>query len=93
MSPVLVRVVAESGITSGMNDIYSSELTDDVLPRCMGYHSEKDPRLPDKFICFDCRLRADPSWELIEVELHSTLIVKLRELACFRSVLDFAWLY
>ncbi|KAJ3866805.1 HORMA domain-containing protein [Lentinula novae-zelandiae] len=36
---------------------------------CMGYHSVQDPRLPEQFICFNCRLRADPSWELIKVRL------------------------
>lgn len=52
----------------------------------MGYHSTRDPRLPDEFACFDCRVRADPSWELIKVELYSSVIVKFRELASFRSV-------
>ncbi|KAJ3760807.1 HORMA domain-containing protein [Lentinula raphanica] len=57
---------------------------------CMGYHSTKDPRLPEKFVCFDCRIRADPSWELIKVELYSTLIIKFRELASFRRAIKIA---
>ncbi|KAJ3745036.1 HORMA domain-containing protein [Lentinula detonsa] len=58
--------------------------------RCMGYHSTKDPRLPEKFVCFNCRIRADPSWELIKVELYSTLIIKFRELASFRRAIKVA---
>ncbi|KAE9398986.1 DNA-binding protein [Gymnopus androsaceus JB14] len=57
---------------------------------CMGYHSATDQRLPQNFICFDCRVRADPSWELIKVELYSTLIVKFRELASFRRAIKIA---
>ncbi|KAJ4466587.1 HORMA domain-containing protein [Lentinula lateritia] len=57
---------------------------------CMGYHSVQDPRLPEQFICFNCRLRADPSWELIKVELYSSLIIKFRELASFRRALKVA---
>ncbi|KAJ3722802.1 HORMA domain-containing protein [Lentinula guzmanii] len=57
---------------------------------CMGYHSTKDPRLPEKFVCFNCRIRADPSWELIKVELYSTLIIKFRELASFRRAMKIA---
>ncbi|KAJ3980132.1 HORMA domain-containing protein, partial [Lentinula detonsa] len=57
---------------------------------CMGYHSTKDPRLPEKFVCFNCRIRADPSWELIKVELYSTLIIKFRELASFRRAIKVA---
>ncbi|KIK61869.1 hypothetical protein GYMLUDRAFT_58517 [Collybiopsis luxurians FD-317 M1] len=58
--------------------------------RCMGYHSTDDPRLPDDFVCFDCRVRADPSWELIKVELYSSLIAKFRELASFRRAIKIA---
>ncbi|KAF9059094.1 HORMA domain-containing protein [Rhodocollybia butyracea] len=57
---------------------------------CLGYHSVGDRRLPENPVCFDCRVRADPSWELIKVELYSTLIVKFRELACFRRAIKVA---
>ncbi|KAJ4478474.1 HORMA-domain-containing protein [Lentinula aciculospora] len=58
---------------------------------CMGYHSTKDVRLHESdFVCFNCRVRADPSWELIKVELYSSLIIKFRELASFRRAIKIA---
>ncbi|KAF5389023.1 hypothetical protein D9757_005083 [Collybiopsis confluens] len=57
---------------------------------CMGYHSISDSRMPEDFVCFDCRVHADPSWELIKVELYSTLITKFRELATFRRAIKIA---
>ncbi|KAF8891245.1 HORMA domain-containing protein [Infundibulicybe gibba] len=49
------------------------------------YHSITDVRMPSKFICFDCRLRADVSWELIKVDLYPKMISKFKELALFRK--------
>lgn len=90
MSAAPARVVVTNGITSGMDidDTVPLQCTHilTILYRCMGYHSVQDPRLPEQFICFNCRLRADPSWELIKVELYSSLIIKFRELASFRCV-------
>ncbi|KAK0239552.1 HORMA domain-containing protein [Armillaria nabsnona] len=57
---------------------------------CMGYHSAQDPRLPDKFVCFDCRVRADPSWGLIKMDLFPTMLSKFRELASFRRAIKTA---
>ncbi|KAK0463577.1 HORMA domain-containing protein [Desarmillaria tabescens] len=54
---------------------------------CMGYHSSQDPRLPDKFVCFDCRVRADPTWEMIKMDLFPTMLSKFRELASFRRAI------
>lgn len=34
--------------------------------RCMGYHTAKDPRLPKKFICFECSVRQASNWLIIE---------------------------
>lgn len=48
------------------------------------YHSAKDDRLPRRFNCFDCRVKADISWELIKVDLYPTMISKYKELALFR---------
>jgi hypothetical protein len=50
----------------------------------MGYHAADDPRLPETFICFDCKVKADPSWELIKVDLYPMMISKYKELAPFR---------
>ncbi|KAK0196564.1 HORMA domain-containing protein [Armillaria mellea] len=57
---------------------------------CMGYHSAQDPRLPNKFVCFDCRVRADPSWELIKMDLFPTMLSKFREVASFRRAIKIA---
>ncbi|KAK0211239.1 HORMA domain-containing protein [Desarmillaria ectypa] len=54
------------------------------------YHSAQDPRFPDKFVCFDCRMRADPSWELIKMDLFPTMMSKFRELASFRRAIKIA---
>uniref|UniRef100_A0A0W0FFC8 HORMA domain-containing protein n=1 Tax=Moniliophthora roreri TaxID=221103 RepID=A0A0W0FFC8_MONRR len=54
---------------------------------CMGYHSANDRRLPDTFICFDCCVQADPSWELIRVDLYPTMMSKFKELASFRRAI------
>ncbi|KAF9446336.1 HORMA-domain-containing protein [Macrolepiota fuliginosa MF-IS2] len=48
------------------------------------YHSIRDKRIPARFICFDCRLRADVSWELIKTDLYPRLMSKHRDLALFR---------
>ncbi|KAJ6502009.1 HORMA domain-containing protein [Mycena sanguinolenta] len=54
---------------------------------CMGLHSTDDPRIPDEFICFDCRVRADLSWELIKVDLYPKMISKFKDLALFRRAI------
>lgn len=51
------------------------------------YHSIKDPRLPSEFVCFDCRVRADSSWELIKVNLYPIMLSRFEDLALFRHVL------
>ncbi|KAF9261437.1 DNA-binding protein [Marasmius fiardii PR-910] len=57
---------------------------------CMGYHFTQDPRLPQSFTCFDCCIHADPSWELIKVDLYPAMILKFRELAIFRRAIKVA---
>lgn len=57
---------------------------------CMGYNSAQDPRMPSKFICFDCRLRKDLSWELIKVDLYPKLMGRFKDLALFRRALKVA---
>lgn len=52
------------------------------------YHSTSDKRLPAKFICIDCRLRADISWELIKSGVYPQLMTKYRDLALFRHVMN-----
>ncbi|KAM5531726.1 hypothetical protein V8D89_014575 [Ganoderma adspersum] len=52
---------------------------------CMGYHSARDNRVPDKFICFDCRVRADRNWDLIVVhDLYPRMIARFKDLAIQR---------
>ncbi|KAI0780584.1 HORMA domain-containing protein [Trametes elegans] len=52
---------------------------------CMGYHSGQDRRLPSKFICFDCRVKADRNWDLIVVhDLYPRMIARFKDLAIQR---------
>ncbi|KAF8969871.1 HORMA domain-containing protein [Flammula alnicola] len=48
------------------------------------YHAIGDPRIPTKFICFDCRVRADMNWELIKLELYPQMLSKFKDLALLR---------
>lgn len=57
---------------------------------CMGYHSIKDERLPSKFQCLDCRIRADISWDLLQDRLHPQMMIKFKELALFRRAIKIA---
>ena len=43
--------------------------------------------MPLKFICFDCRVRADVTWELIRHDLYPRILSKFKELALFRYVM------
>lgn len=52
--------------------------------RCMGYHSSRGVKNM-KFVCFDCRVRADQNWDLIMVhDLYPTMMERFRDLALFR---------
>ncbi|RPD66479.1 hypothetical protein L227DRAFT_649196 [Lentinus tigrinus ALCF2SS1-6] len=52
---------------------------------CMGYHCTQDPRIPDKFVCFDCRVKADRNWDLIVVhDLYPRMIARFKTLAIQR---------
>ncbi|CDO73614.1 hypothetical protein BN946_scf185014.g84 [Trametes cinnabarina] len=52
---------------------------------CMGYHSAQDHRIPSKFICFDCRVRADRNWDLIVVhDLYPRMMARFKDLAIQR---------
>ncbi|KAF7295596.1 HORMA domain-containing protein [Mycena indigotica] len=57
---------------------------------CMGFHSTKDDRIPEDFICFDCRVHADNSWELIKVDLYPKMLSKFKDLALFRRAIKVA---
>ncbi|KAJ6490669.1 HORMA domain-containing protein [Mycena vitilis] len=57
---------------------------------CMGFHSTEDRRIPDEFVCFDCRVRADLSWELIKVDLYPKMMSKFKDLALFRRAIKVA---
>ena len=48
------------------------------------YHATDDPRMPTQFICFDCRIRADITWELIKIDLYPRVLTKFKDLALFR---------
>ncbi|KAF8912012.1 HORMA domain-containing protein [Gymnopilus junonius] len=57
---------------------------------CMGYHTTDDERMPTRFICFDCRVRADISWELIKIDLYPRMLSKFKDLALFRRAIKVA---
>ncbi|KAJ7024255.1 HORMA domain-containing protein [Mycena alexandri] len=57
---------------------------------CMGFHSTEDPRMPEKFICFDCRVHADTSWPLIQGDLYPKMVSKFKDLALFRRAIKVA---
>ena len=52
--------------------------------RCHGYHSDEDPRLPETFKCFECRLRGDPAIGLFSERKILEMIAKYKDLALFR---------
>ncbi|KAJ7286365.1 HORMA domain-containing protein [Mycena rebaudengoi] len=54
------------------------------------FHSIKDRRIPHQFVCFDCRVRADLSWELIKVDLYPKMLSKFKDLALFRRAIKVA---
>ncbi|KAJ7137828.1 HORMA domain-containing protein [Mycena epipterygia] len=54
------------------------------------FHSTDDRRIPEEFICFDCRVRADLSWELIKVDLYPKMLSKFKDLALFRRAIKVA---
>ncbi|KAH9945814.1 HORMA-domain-containing protein [Epithele typhae] len=52
---------------------------------CMGFHSSQDHRVPEKFICFECRVKADCNWHLIEVHgIFPHIIARFKDLAIQR---------
>ncbi|KAJ3480231.1 hypothetical protein NLI96_g8494 [Meripilus lineatus] len=56
---------------------------------CMGYHSSKHAE-KTRFVCFDCRVRADENWDLIMVhDLHPRMMERFRDLALFRRAIKF----
>ncbi|KAF8503402.1 HORMA domain-containing protein [Russula emetica] len=58
---------------------------------CMGYHSQRDKRLPKRFICFHCSLRQDKNWEIIKVQAwYEELLGNFSRLALFRRAIKIA---
>ena len=87
MMQLFAMVLVAAGTIFGILLLHISSRTDSFATRCMGYHAADDPRLPETFICFDCKVKADPSWELIKVDLYPMMISKYKELALFRCAL------
>ena len=51
------------------------------------YHSHRDKRLPNVFVCFHCSLQKDKNWEIIKVQnWYEELLGNFSRLALFRSV-------
>ncbi|KAH9005321.1 HORMA-domain-containing protein [Lactarius hatsudake] len=58
---------------------------------CMGYHSHRDKRLPNVFVCFHCSLRKDKNWEIIKVQnWYEELLGNFSRLALFRRAIKIA---
>ncbi|TFY66672.1 hypothetical protein EVG20_g4411 [Dentipellis fragilis] len=58
---------------------------------CMGFHSESDARLPQKFTCFHCHLRNDQNWEIIVLQpWYQDMLSKYGQLALFRRAIKLA---
>ncbi|KAI6150632.1 HORMA domain-containing protein [Pisolithus tinctorius] len=49
------------------------------------YHSSQDKRLPERFLCLDCRLRNSSEWDIITGKIHSDIICRFKDLALFRG--------
>ena len=66
------------------------------LPTCptLRYHSHRDKRLPEQFICFHCGLQIDKNWEIIKVQTwYEELLGNFSRLALFRSVNSNVWFW
>lgn len=70
----------------GVYDRYGCRNIPELIPLSR-YHSVNDKRIPQKFICFDCRARADVSWDLIKTNLYPQILSKFRQLALFRRAI------
>ncbi|KAF8274863.1 HORMA domain-containing protein [Lactarius quietus] len=58
---------------------------------CMGYHSHRDKRLPNVFVCFHCSLKKDKNWEIIKVQnWYEELLGNFSRLALFRRAIKIA---
>lgn len=80
-----VKVIARSGFTRGRSFRALRCQRVERSPRCMGFHSARDQRMPARFICFDCRVRADQNWELIVLhDLYPRMMERFIDLAIFR---------
>ncbi|KAI6127737.1 HORMA domain-containing protein [Pisolithus thermaeus] len=51
------------------------------------YHSSQDKRLPEQFLCLDCRLQKSSEWDIITGKIHSDIICRFKDLALFRGAL------
>ncbi|KAF8136509.1 HORMA domain-containing protein [Boletus edulis] len=51
------------------------------------YHGTQDKRIPLQFICFDCRLRRSPEWDMIAGKKHADMISRFKDLALFRRAI------
>lgn len=54
---------------------------------CMGYHSSQDKRLPEQFLCLDCRLQKSSEWDIITGKIHADIICRFKDLALFRRAI------
>ncbi|KAI6131997.1 HORMA domain-containing protein [Pisolithus croceorrhizus] len=57
------------------------------------YHSSQDKRLPEQFLCLDCRLQKSSEWDIITGKIHSDIICRFKDLALFRGALLASNLY
>lgn len=54
---------------------------------CIGYHGSQDNRLPEQFLCLDCRLRKSSDWDIITGKIHTEITSRFKDLALFRRAI------
>ncbi|KAG6376285.1 hypothetical protein JVT61DRAFT_2263 [Boletus reticuloceps] len=58
-----------------------------IWSEVLSYHGTQDKRIPLQFICFDCRLRRSPEWDIIAGKKHADMISRFKDLALFRRAI------
>ncbi|KAL4062906.1 HORMA domain-containing protein [Scleroderma citrinum] len=88
-APRKTKASVRKGVTGGVDEgKLDCECGTTVrgLVRLLDYHGLQDNRLPEQFICFDCRLRKSHEWDIIAGKIHADIKCRFQELALFRGV-------
>lgn len=77
---------AQCQATLGATGLYASYRMDSFPYGSYRYHGCKDPRLPENFKCFECRLRATQASVILAESSIKQYLVKYADLALFRYI-------